>query len=174
MRGVTDSLGVWLDRVVWFRQPREPGLPPGEEDLPVGSIALWSMLNGPIPAGWAECDGTQNAPGPDLRSRFIVGRSASRTVDTTGGSSMHGHSDQLAHGGAAVGDHSLNLGHDAHGGLVKGGTSGTVQCFTTPLTHAAHVQTLVHSVTQPSAHGAHGSVDHEPPYYVLVYIQRMS
>lgn len=168
-------LGEWLDKVVFFKHRHgAPGPPPGAEDLPVGSIALWSMKNGPIPAGWVECDGTQNAPGPDLRSRFIVGRSASRTVDTSGGSSTHGHSDQLAHSGMAVYNHALNLAHDAHGGLVKGGTSGTAQCFTTPTTHAAHTDSLVHQVQPPYDHGPHGSVSHEPPFYVLVYIQRMS
>jgi len=33
---------------------------------------------------------------------------------------------------------------------------------------------LVHSVTQPNDHASHSPVNHEPPYYVLIYIQRMS
>src|SRR3990172_12549450 len=60
----------------------------GDAELPVGAIAMWSSLNGAVPAGWAECDGTANAPGPDLRNRFIVGR-GTKTVDTTGGSATH-------------------------------------------------------------------------------------
>ena len=56
---------------------------------PIGSILMWSALNGAIPAGWAECDGTANTPGPDLRDRFIVGRSGSKAVDTTGGTATH-------------------------------------------------------------------------------------
>jgi len=82
----------------------------------------------------------------------VVGRSPSRPADSTGGSSTHTHDG-----------HSLNLTHDAHGGLVKGGTTNPAQCFTTPLTHAAHVATLVHV-----------GVSHEPPFYVLIYIQRMT
>jgi len=147
-------LGSWLDYVVFHKRRFTPeGAPPGgEEDLPIGSIALWSMKNGSIPAGWKECDGTQNAPGPDLRSRFIVGRSASRTVDTSGGSSLHAHST-----------HSATFTHDPHAGLVKHGTTGTADVWTTPTIHANHIVDLLHS-----------DAAHEPPFYVLVYIQRMS
>ena len=31
-----------------------------------------------------------------------------------------------------------------------------------------------HGVTQPSAHGAHAATNHEPAWYALLYIQRMS
>ena len=83
--------------------------------MPVGAIAMWSPLNGATPAGWAECDGTANAPGPDLRNRFIVGRGVDHTVDTSGGAQTHTHA-----------------GHAAH-------------VFTQPSGHAAHVVTQPNS-----------------------------
>src|SRR3990167_9672395 len=101
----------------------------GDTELPVGAIAMWSALNGSVPANWAECDGTANAPGPDLRNLFVVGR-GTKTVDTSGGDATHVHGDSLTHAGGAV---------DAHG-------------FTQPSGHSAHV------VTQPSAHTDHPSL----------------
>lgn len=142
--------------------------------MPVGAIALWSMLNGAIPAGWAECDGIQNAPGPDLRSRFVIGRSATHPVDATGGADTHTHPigdhPALSHSGTAVADHASQV-HTS---------SETPAHFETPTTKAGYPAhpALVHAVTQPSDHAAQvhlvSLANHEPPYYVLIYIQRMS
>jgi len=101
----------------------------GGDELPVGAIAMWSALNGAIPADWAECDGVANAPGPDLRNFFVVGR-GTKTVDTSGGAATHAHTDNLTHAGTAVGNHA----------------------FTQPGAHTNHV------FTQPSAHGNHTEV----------------
>ena len=101
----------------------------GGDEMPVGAIAMWSSLNGAIPADWAECDGVANAPGPDLRNFFIVGR-GTKTVDTTGGGATHVHSDSHTHAGTAVGAHSNHV-------------------FTQPNAHV---------FTQPSAHGDHTGV----------------
>ena len=218
-----DYLGWWLDEVVYFKHRLVATAPPGEEDMPVGAIALWSLKNGPIPTGWVECDGVQNAPGPDLRDKFVVGRSPSRTVDSTGGSSTHGHTDNLTHTGTAVADHAA-LPHSgtavadhpalSHSGTavadhtnvsvpatataaVKIGTSSAsaaaqththtiasiTHSVTQPNDHPAQSHSVTqpsnhpaqsHSVTQPSDHAAHAPVNHEPPYYVLIYIQRMT
>src|SRR3990170_1992936 len=78
----------------------------GDTELPVGAIAMWSALNGSVPANWAECDGTANAPGPDLRNFFIVGR-GTKTVDTSGGAATHTHGDNLTHAGTAVANHAF-------------------------------------------------------------------
>jgi hypothetical protein len=106
-----------------------------EDEMPVGAIALWSLLNGAIPTGWVECDGTANAPGPDMRGRFPVGRDGAHVVDTTGGSLTHA--------------------HDAHGVTASEAfTFNPVSSFTTPGTHSAD--------------------DHQPPWFALIYIQRMT
>jgi hypothetical protein len=110
------------------------------DELPVGAIALWSLLNGAIPTGWVECDGVANAPGPDLRDRFIVGRGA-KPVDTSGGAATHVHADFLTHG-----------------------TTVGVHIFTQPSGHSNHL------VTQPTAHGAisaHGTHAHELPVQLV-------
>lgn len=149
------------------------GPPPTEEvleDMTVGTIAMWSLLNGPIPTGWAECNGTANAPGPDLRDRFVVGRSPTRTADTTGGSSTHTHTSHpwMAHLGVTVVDHAAQP-HVVDAGILD------FEAPTYNRGYAPHPQ-LVHEVTQPIIHAdqPHNSPNHEPPFYVLIYIQRMS
>ena len=174
-----DYLGWWLDEVLYFKYRHAAVAPPGEEDLPVGAIALWSLKNGPIPTGWVECDGVQNAPGPDLRDKFVVGRSPSRTVDTTGGSSTHSHAvadhPALSHSGTAVADHTDVSVPATATAAVKIGTSAASAAAQT---HTHTIASITHSVTQPSDHAAQShsvpSANHEPPYYVLIYIQRMT
>ncbi len=90
--------------------------PPGV--VPVGGIVLWSGLIAAIPTTWALCDGTANAPGPDLRDTFVVGaRSDSGGVaktniegslKQTGGVTGHSHSAHanLTHAGLTIGDHT--------------------------------------------------------------------
>jgi microcystin-dependent protein len=53
--------------------------------LPIGAIIMYAGTT--IPYGWAICDGTSNAPGPDLRNQFIVGAGSNYTVGSTGGNS---------------------------------------------------------------------------------------
>ena len=135
---------------------------------------MWSMLNGAIPAGWVECDGTQNAPGPDLRDRFIVGRGA-KTVDTTGGGSTHSHATHvpLTHVGASVADHPATATSAASSGSSM---SGAVADTLTQAAHTHDTPVLTHTVTQANSHPplTHASGNHEPWYYVLVYIQRLT
>lgn len=117
----------------------EVDVPSGGEGVPIGGIIWWSPLNGAVPAGFVECDGVANAPGPDLRDQFVVGRGPSHTVDTTGGASTHAHSDNLSHAGTAVGAHVV----------------------TQPSAHSDHADNIAHSHTQryfPTATG--GSVGH--------------
>ena len=111
------------------------GTPGGGAGVPIGAIVWWSPLNGAVPSGFAECDGVANAPGPDLRDRFVVSRGVGHTVDTTGGADTHAHSDNLSHAGTAVAAHVV--------------TQPSSHAFTQPSGHSAHV------VTQPSAHTDH-------------------
>lgn len=173
---------------------------PGGSGVPTGTIVMWSGLNGAIPSGWQECDGSNGTP--DLREKFIYGRSAGKVVDTTGGSATHGHSDNLTHSGTAVDGHAAQS-HTAHSGTaVSNHTNVAVPATATAAvkigtstasagaqTHTHTIATITHSVTQPSAHsdhaalphtvtqatahGAHAAVNSEPPYYVLIFIQKM-
>ena len=53
--------------------------------MPVGTILAWyNREGGPVPAGWAVCDGSDGTP--DLRGRFLRGVSTSDAVGRRGGS----------------------------------------------------------------------------------------
>jgi hypothetical protein len=50
--------------------------------VPIGSIIMWGGVS--IPTNWYLCDGTNGTP--DLQDKFIVGKSATKAINTTGGS----------------------------------------------------------------------------------------
>jgi len=86
--------------------------------VPVGGIIMWSGTIATIPASWALCDGTANAPGPDLRDQFVVGArqdsggiaktNLTGALAQTGGTTAHSHSAHanLTHTGLTIGDHT--------------------------------------------------------------------
>ena len=125
---------------------------------------MWSPLNGSTPAGWAECDGTANSPGPDLRNRFVVGR-GTKTVDTIGGAATHIHT---AHSGVLAHDHD-QMRHATTTGALSGLT-------TAPDTSSSNPQVLGPKTgsTGSGSSYTHDGPNHEPPWYALIYIQRMT
>lgn len=109
--------------------------------VPLGGIIMWSGAIAAIPTDWALCDGTANAPGPDLRDKFIVGATSDQggiaktniegSLKQSGGVTGHSHSGHanLTHAGGAVGDHT---------GLTHGLTIADHPDLTHPaLSHAA-------------------------------------
>ena len=86
--------------------------------VPIGGIIMWSGTIATIPANWALCDGTANAPGPDLRDQFVVGArqdsggvaktNLTGALAQTGGTTAHSHSAHanLTHTGLTIGDHT--------------------------------------------------------------------
>jgi hypothetical protein len=88
--------------------------------VPVGGIVMWSgtiLAAGDLSPVWEVCDGTANAPGPDLRDKFIVGASVDdagaaktniegtlRVSTTATGATLAGHGDHtgLTHDGAVA------------------------------------------------------------------------
>ena len=131
--------------------------------MPVGAIAMWSSLNGAVPGGWAECDGTANAPGPDLRDRFIVGRGA-KALDSAGGAATHTHAA-----------HTTVVGHTHQVRRERSATTGgaTTQIARTADTSST-VDEGVFTESTGSASVAHDAPTSEPPWYALLYIQRMT
>jgi hypothetical protein len=117
--------------------------------VPIGGIIMWSGTIAAIPADYAFCNGTDNAPGPDLRDKFIVGAkqddsgvpksNIEGSLKATGGATGHSHSGHagLSHSGGAVADHT---------GFTHGLTIGNHP----DLTHAA----LSHP-SMPLSHGDH-------------------
>ena len=55
----------------------------GGSPVPRGIICMWSGEESDTPYGWALCDGNNGTP--DLRDKFIVGASATKAVNATGG-----------------------------------------------------------------------------------------
>ena len=55
----------------------------GAGSVPVGGIIMWSGSAANVPKGWALCDGSKGTP--DLRDRFILGSSGTRSAGSTGG-----------------------------------------------------------------------------------------
>lgn len=149
--------------------------------VPVGGIIHWSGTIAAIAglSGWALCDGTANAPGPDLRDKFVVGAAADdagvakssirgspeQSANATG-HSHSGHAD-LTHAGLTIGDHT-GLTHGVtigdHPDLTHAALSHAAQTFThadhsiASVTHT-HASTIVtpadHSVASFS--GTHAS-----------------
>src|SRR5690348_6589967 len=89
--------------------------------VPVGGIIFWSGTIAAASAlgpAWAVCDGTANAPGPDLRDKFIVGANQDvggiaktnieGSLKQTGGVTgvQHSAHANLTHAGGAVADHT--------------------------------------------------------------------
>ena len=80
-------------------------------EVPVGAIVMWSGSIATIPTPeWVLCDGTQNAPGPDLRDKFVVGATQDQggLAKTNIEGSLKVSATQT---GASVADHT-NLTHD--------------------------------------------------------------
>ena len=82
--------------------------------VPSGVIVIWSGAANAIPSGWSLCDGTGSTP--DLRSKFVVGASASGgyAVAATGGSANAIVVDHTHGSGNISGNSSTEAGH-THG-----------------------------------------------------------
>ena len=86
-------------------------------NVPIGGIIMWSGSIATIPTTWALCDGTANAPGPDLRDKFVVCASSDDAgvaksniegaLHQTGGVTGHLHSTHagLTHTNASIAAH---------------------------------------------------------------------
>jgi len=79
---------------------------------PKGTIVAWYSKSGPVPAGWALCDGNDGRP--NLTGKFLRGTVHFTDVGTSGGSETHSHT-VFGHGnkqgeGVAYSD-DRELGH---------------------------------------------------------------
>jgi hypothetical protein len=152
--------------------------------VPVGGIIMWSGTIATIPDPWALCDGTLNAPGPDLRDKFVVGATSDAgglaksniegSLKQSGGATGHSHSGHanLTHAGAAVGDHT-GLTHSVqianHPDLTHAALSHAASTFAHPdhsmasgsHTHAAVTVTHAdHSIASANAALAAFTITH--------------
>lgn len=112
----------------------------------IGSIVIWSGLLADIPAGWQICDGTNGTP--DLTGKFVKGAAGDVDRGDTGGALTHSH--PFTGNGH---DHNLVTGTGKE--VLPG---GGLRDFT----------------STDSAVGTTDTADSQPPWYKLMYIQRMS
>lgn len=57
--------------------------------VPKGTIVAWNPKSGPMPKGWALCDGSGITP--DLRGKFLMGVGSESDAGKVGGNSTHQH-----------------------------------------------------------------------------------
>jgi hypothetical protein len=147
--------------------------------VPVGGIIMWSGTIATIPGDWALCNGTSNAPGPDLRDKFIVGATSDDAgvaktniegaLSQSGGATGHSHSGHaaLSHSGLSISDHT-GLTHGLsianHPDLTHAALSHPAQTITHPdhsvpsQSHSHAAVTLTHAdLSLASFSGSHAS-----------------
>ena len=151
--------------------------------VPLNAIAIWTGTIASIPANWNLCNGGGTTP--DLRDKFVRGAPASTEAGSTGGNSVHNHTEQS--GGAHT--HTMDtLGAHGHTVVSGGGhvhasyayaSSGTGLSTSNRTTGGAHQHTVNNSTTHThtaNSQGAHthtidNTADARPPYYDVLYIQ---
>jgi hypothetical protein len=141
---------------------------------------MWGGLLSAIPEGWALCDGQGGRP--DLRSRFIKGAAPDTNPGATGGAASHTHA---AHTEVMNHTHPVSDPGHTHNQTrlptATGGTTGfTVDTSMsgTPATSGVNTGSATTGITTSDPSGgvasiAHDTVNHEPAYYALAFIQKV-
>jgi hypothetical protein len=150
----------------------------GGEGIPSGVIAMWAGLVANIPSGWNLCDGTNGTP--DLTDRFIKGG----VPGSTGGGATHSHA---AHSAVINHTHAVNVTDPGHthvqgvNSATTGGSSGYAPdtSTNTRVNSGYSTSSGTTGITAATANPAdgvteltHDSVNHEPAYYTLAFIQK--
>lgn len=144
---------------------KSDGTPTGLPDLAVG---LWNNSAG-APASWNLCDG--GAGRPDMRNRWAKGAAAAGDAGGTGGNTTHTHT-------IASHTHTTPYAH-GHPDVVSSTTAttlttGTITGSNALVATAAHTHSLTIGSASPAITGntdSAASSDHQPPYWVLAWIQ---
>jgi len=111
----------------------------------IGSIVIWSGVLANIPDGWQACDGTNGTP--DLRSRFVEGATGGGDERGTGGASNHTHT------------------------YTGNGHTHTAMPIPPFFVSGASPSLRIEAASES---GTTNATAHRPPWYKLLYIQRMS
>lgn len=156
--------------------PAGPPGPPTTGNIPIGAILIWSGIIEDIPTGWVPCDGATYGPitTPDLRGRFVLGYNDATplvVVGSAGGSRdavivSHTH-DVIDYGHFHV--HSATNSPPATTSLASGG----FEVFTPTVVSAFDTSTEMSGVSIELT-GVSPNDANLPPYYVLIYIMRIS
>lgn len=145
--------------------------PEGPESIaPVGGIIMWSGSIASIPAGWALCDGANGTP--DLRSKFLVGASASggHAVGATGGATSSTPT-------ITVNNHTLTesqMPSHTHSFVTQGGGGGSYAGVSSSLGYYNPANSFATGGGGAHNHTATSSaVSTLPPYYALAFIMKL-
>ena len=131
--------------------------------MAIGQIICWSTSS--VPAGFVVCDGTNGTP--DLRGRFIFGKTADGDTPLTGGSQVHVHTTGAVTGAS---DHNHSISGTSTTSSV-GVANGVSVAGNAPHSHSLSVTT--------GNGGAHGHTanltpaNHLPYYVQLYYIMKV-
>ena len=139
----------------------------GYGTIPVGGIIMWSGLRGSVPDGWALCDGSNGTP--DLRGKFIMGKSSASESDGTGGSSTVSLSvgNLPAHSHMYAGDDQVSYIHDGNYNAGDNVVSRPGNYDATSSTKGSG------TIYKTSNTGSGQSFSILPPYYKLAFIMRV-
>lgn len=147
--------------------------------FPIGGIAAWRLPRTGIPANWQQCDGTNGTP--NLLGKYVKGAANAGEVLSTGGTLTHTHTPNThthattAHTHVASQDDTSN---DSDGGLHIGAGSGGADGWSYPHMHYMALAGVVTNSTDLGATDAVAetvsTVNHEPPYREICWIERMS
>lgn len=143
---------------------------------------MWAGLISAIPSGWALCNGANGTP--DLRDRFVKGAANGANPGTTGGAATHAHGDHTAPLNHTHGVTVTDPGH-THVQGVNSATTGGLSGYTPDTSSNTRVNSgystssattgVTAATADPSGGVAaltHNSVNHEPAYYALAFIQK--
>lgn len=138
--------------------------------MKLGMVGLWLGTVASIPNNWQVCDGTNGTV--DMRDKFIKVPTDLSTNGATGGSNTHTHTG-VTHTHTASGTHS----HSGSTGGPQQTTGRNGSNSGTKFANIGHTHTLtsVSSVTATYQNGTStpGSVDNQPAYLTVAYIQLM-
>jgi microcystin-dependent protein len=162
--------------------------------VPVGGIIMWT--GGPIPTGWALCDGgtypkidgSGDITAPNLEDRFIVGAGGTYTAGNTGGENSvtlteaqcalpnHSHSINHGHGITDPGHtHDIDLDDSLGGGGIDDSGNGDPEGNDVTASAPTGITVADFTGNSGSANIATASSAHEnrPPYYALAFIMKL-
>lgn len=126
-------------------------------NAPIGSILNWSGTEADVPTGWHICNGEDGTL--DLRDKFVLGAGTTHPVGDTGGSE----------------EVTLTVGQmPRHGhllGLVKSGNAGGSYNYPPATSSASTVSNANDAITMSGSSQPHSNM---PPYYALLFIQKIS
>lgn len=143
--------------------------PTSAEQLPIGSIVIWSGLVATIPSGWQKCDGTNGTP--NTAGKFVRCATDDSNLYGTGGATTHLHTAGAAASGNSH-DHTYSFNTGGPGTTTGGvGSIGLVSLGSHTHSAAASVGSTSHS---HSSGGNTGSATNIPPSKKYYFIMRLT